>query len=549
MYGGTFRMNEVQDLRTLDPVGLNDAPSSHVVHQIYDLLVDFDSSLTLQPELAERWEVSADGLTYTYHLRHGVRFHDSEVFPNGKGREMNAHDVKYCFDRILDAGSGTRGETYFAGKVKGAQEYFSATSDSTKPRPAGGVSGFRVVDDYTFAVDLTVPFGAFKFYPALGYCYIYPHEAVEKYGRDFFRHPVGTGAFVFKRWEPNVELVLERNPNYWGRDQFGNQLPFLDRFVMTFLKSEENQLQEFKEGRLEEAYRIPSSFYRSVINEQGGLTPEYSEFTLHRVPALSTQFYGMLTTHPVFKDKRVRQAFNLAVDRDRLIRYVLQGQAQGPATHGLVPPSMPGYPTSQINGYGFDLARARQLLADAGYPGGKGFPAIELQLNSGGGRNELVAEAVQDMLSKGLGITVNMHALEWAIHLDRVDNGQAPFYRLGWVADYPDAESFLNLFFGRNIPASGPSPINSTRYRNPAFDSLFAQALGIVDDAARNALYAKAEQIAIDDAPMLFLFYDMDYRLVQKYVHGYASNAMDRRDLRESWIDYDNAGANATASR
>ena len=550
-YGGTYRMNEVQDLRTLDPVRLNDAPSHHVVHQIYDMLVDFDSSLTLQPELAERWEVSPDGLTYTYHLRRGVRFHDSEVFPGGKGREMTAQDVKYCFDRILDARTGTLGNTYFVGKVKGAEEFYAATSDSTGKVqvPAGGVSGFRVVDPYTFAIDLNVPFGAFKFYPALGYCYVYPREAVEKYGADFFRHPVGTGPFQLKSWEQNVELVLERNPNYWGRDEHGNQLPFLDRFVLSFIKQEESQLNEFREGRLEEAYRIPSASYRSVVTEQGGLTPEFAQFSLHRIPALSTQFYGMLTTHPVFQDKRVRQAFNYAVDREQLIRYVLQGQANGAATHGLVPPSMPGYPHTQVRGYTFDLAKARALLAEAGFPNGKGFPKVDLQLNAGGGRNQLVAEAVQNMLSKNLGINVGLQSLEWGIHLDRIDNGQAAFYRLGWIADYPDAESFLNLMYGANVPPSGASPINSTRYRNPAFDTLFARALRVVDDAERNALYAQAEQVATDDAPLLLLFHDMDYRLVQPHVKGYSSNAMDRRDFRAVWLDFDNAGATATASR
>ncbi|MBC8145935.1 MAG: hypothetical protein H7X80_10145, partial [bacterium] len=297
------------------------------------------------------------------------------------------------------------------------------------------------------------------------------------------------------------------------------------------------------------AYRIPSASYRSVVTESGGLTPEYSQFALHRIPALSTQFYGMLTIDPVFKDKRIRQAFNLAVDRDRLIRYVLKGQANGPASHGLVPPSMPGYDVKQIKGYTFDLARARQLLTEAGFPNGKGFPKVDLQLNAGGGRNQLVAEAVQEMLSTNLGIKIGMRPLEWGIHLDRVDNGQANFYRLGWVADYPDAESFLNLFYGANIPPSGASPINSTRYNNPVFDSAFAAALRVVDDTQRNAMYLKAEQIAVDDAPMLLLFHDMDYRLVQPYVRGYSSNAMDRRDFRAAWFNYDNPVADATVSR
>ncbi len=594
-YGGTFRMNEVQQIRTLDPVRLNDAPSHHVVHQICDLLVDFDSTLTLQPELAESWEVSPDGLTYTYHLRHGVMFHDSPVFPGGKGREMKASDVKYCFDRIIDARSGTLGATYFLDKVKGAEEYYRATEGGSAPSasstgssaapgagssaastspavkgakpsgaakqtgtvtarpdthatasaptaangiPAGGVSGFRVIDDYTFAIDLIKPFAVFKYYPALGFGYIYPKEAVEHYGRDFFRNLVGTGPFILDHWDQDQELVLKRNPKYWRTDEAGNQLPLLDKVTFTFIKDEKQQINEFKLGRLEESYRIPTEFFRAVIGENGKVTPEYAKYQLHAIPALSTQFYGMLTTSDAFKDPRVRRAFNYAIDRDKIIRYVLQGQATGPATHGLVPPSIKGYDVTKIKGYSYDLDKARALLAEAGYPGGKGFPAVSLQLNSGGGRNELIAEAVQEMLTKGLGVQVNLKLLEWAQHLDLVDNGKAPFYRLGWIADYPEPESFLNLFYSKNIPPTGPSSINSTRYRNARYDSLFEKALGTIDDAQRYALYQQAEQIAVDESPVLLIYNDLDYRLVQPYVRGYASNSMDRRDLTWTWFDY-----------
>jgi peptide/nickel transport system substrate-binding protein len=168
-------------------------------------------------------------------------------------------------------------------------------------------------------------------------------------------------------------------------------------------------------------------------------------------------------------------------------------------------------------------------------------------LNSGGGRNELVAEAIQDMLVKGLGIDVKLQVLEWSQHLELVETGKAQFWRAGWIADYPEPENFLNLLYSRNIPKTGPSPINSTRYSNPQFDALFEQALSTLDDAARYALYAQAEQIAVNDAAMLWIFHDLDYRMVQPYVRGYSSNAMDRRDLLETWFDY--ADKQVTASR
>jgi len=538
-YGGTYRMNEVQELRTLDPVKLNDAPSSHVVHQIYDLLVDFDSTLNLVPELATRWEVSEDGRTYTYHLRSGVTFHDSPAFPDGKGRTMTAADVKYCFDRILDARSGTFGDSYFRGKVKGATEYFEATQNlAPDAKPAiDGVSGFRVVDDSTFAIDLLEPFASFKYYPALGFCYIYPHEAVEKYGVNFFRNPVGTGPFVFKEWKPGEYLSLARNPNYWQTDSYGNRLPFLDGVRVSFIKDEKQQINELQQGNIEESYRIPNEFFTTVVTPDGKLTPEWSQFQLHRIPAFSTQFYGFLTTAPPFNDRRVRQAFCYAIDREKIIQYVLLGQAAGPAVHGLVPPSMPHYDETRIKGYSFDVDKARALMAEAGYPDGKGFPQIDIQLNSGGGRNQQVAEAIQNMISQNLGVKLGLKTLEWPQHQELLESGKSPLFRLGWVADYPDPENFLNLFYGKTVPDSGPSPINSTRYKNPEFDALFEKALGTLDDSTRYELYLQAEQLAVDDAPMMFIYNDLDYRLVQPWVRDYASNPMDRRDFKAVWFD------------
>ncbi|MEO5929889.1 MAG: ABC transporter substrate-binding protein, partial [Candidatus Kapaibacterium sp.] len=262
-------------------------------------------------------------------------------------------------------------------------------------------------------------------------------------------------------------------------------------------------------------------------------------FRIDRVPAISTQFYGMLTTSDVFRDKRVRQAFNYAIDRDKIVRYVLQGQAAGPAVHGIVPGSMPGYDTASIHGYSYDLAKARALMTEAGYPDGKGFPTVTIQLNSGGGRNELVAQSMQNMLSKGLGIKVEIRVLEWPQHQELLESGKAPLFRLGWNADYPDPDSFLNLFYSKTLPANPTdrSPINSTRFASARFDSLFELALGTLDDAARYKLYVQAEQVAVDEAPMLFIFHDLDFRLVQPYVRGYTSNPMDRRDFKATWFD------------
>lgn len=540
-YGGVYRLNEVGEVSSLDPVLINDVTSSHVAQNIYDRLVSIDTNLQLIPELAKQWEVSEDGLTYTYHLRTDVWFHDDPCFPNGRGRRLTAADVKFSLTRVCDSRTQSKNVGYFRDKVVGAKEYFEASLQAAQRAnnmKGRDVEGFHVVDDSTFQVRLTSAFAPFEHYLALTGMGIHPPEAVVAYGENFFKHPVGTGPFRFVRWEPDRVLILERNPRYWKTDEFGNRLPFLQHVRFSFVKDDKMQLLEFAAGNLEESYRIPNEYFAELVDHRKQPKGAYSRFTLLHVPALSTQFYGFLCTDTIFKDVRIRKALNMAIDRRRIIRYVLRGQAAGPAEHGIVPQSMPGYEYGAVRGYRFHPEAARTLLAQAGYPNGKGLPEITLQLNAGGGRNVQIAEAIQSMLQENLNVHVRLEQVEFGQHLKKIDQGQASFFRLGWVADYPDPETFLNLFYGKLVPTgTGISPINSTRFVNADFDRVFEQAIGTIDRAKRMELYRKAEQIAIDQAPMILIFHDEDYRFLQPYVRGYLHNAMDRLMLHTVWFD------------
>ncbi len=543
-FGGTYRINETGDLKSLDPVRNNDQTSQHVQLQVFDLLFDFDKDLKLQPHLVSHYEVSADGRVYTMTLRRGVRFQDDPCFPNGTGRELTASDVKFCYERVCDARTRTLGFDYFRGLVEGADEYFAATTNNDAAGIAKGVPGFEVVNDSTFVIHTTQAFAPFLYHLATGVMFIVAPEAVKKYGQDFFQHPVGTGPFQFVKWEPGVEVRLARNPHYWMKDEAGNQLPYLDGVLFSFKQDEKTQYMEFQQGTLEESYRVPTEFFRDVVDENKNPKGNMAGFVLQHTPAMSVQFYGFSSLSPIFKDKRIRQAFSYAVDRDRIVKFVLNGQALRKATNGIVPPGIPGYDVSQTHGYDFNPDLARKLLADAGYPDGKNFPAVSLQLNAGGQRNVQVAEAIQGMIKENLGIDLGLNQVEWAQHTTLVEEGKAPFYRLGWVADYPEPENFLNLLYGKLVPRDDqPSSINSVRYKNPAFDKIFEQALTELDQTKRYALYQQAEQLAMDDAPMLFIYYDEDYKFVQPYVMNYPINAMDRREFRSVWFDKAKYGA------
>lgn len=539
--GGIFIANELENIRSLDPVGINDVVSHHVAHQIYDLLIDLDTNLQLRPMLAKTWEISPDGLTYTFHLRNDVFFHDNACFPGGKGRKFIASDVEYSFRRILDPRTGSLGFDFYKNYVEGAKEFNEEISRSTaeKREPKlTEITGFKAVDDTTFRIRLKKAFAPFIYYMVQGFTYIVPKEAVEKYGKDFFQNPVGTGPFVFQNWTPDLEINMTKNPNYWDKDEHGNQLPYLAGVKFRFIKDLSQQLLEFRNGNIHESYRIPNELFKTIVNDDKTLTPEYSNFTVQRKTALSTQYYGFLVTSKTFQDVKVRQAFNYAIDREKILKFVLQGSATDPAIYGMVPPVMPNFNAKSIKGYNFDLAKARQLMSDAGYPGGKGFPEVTLNINEGGGRNTQIAEAIQDML-KEIGVTVKLQLLQFAQHLDNIDAGRSDFYRLGWNADYPDPETFLNLFYGKNVPPNPKdvSPINSFRYTNPKYDELFEKAISTVDVNERNRLYAEAEQIAVNDAVCLFIYYDEDWRLIQSFVRGFALDPMHRVNMRYTWFD------------
>lgn len=539
--GGIFVSNETENIRSLDPVGINDVVSHHVAHQIYDLLVDLDTNLQLIPMLAKSWEISPDGLTYTFHLRNDVVFHDNPCFPGGKGRKMIAEDVRYSLNRVLDPRTGSLGFDFYKNYVVGAKEFneevTKATSEGREPK-IKDAAGYIAVNDTTFQIKLTKPFAPFIYYTCLGFAYVIPKEAVEKYGKDFFQNPVGTGPFVFEKWTPDLEINMKKNPNYWDRDAAGNQIPYLDGVKFRFIKDLSQQLLEFKNGNLDDSYRIPNELFKTIVNEDKTLTPEYSKFIVQRKTSLSTQYYGFLITSKTFEDPKVRQAFNYAIDREKILKYVLQGSATDPAIYGMVPPVMPNYNAKKIKGYSFDLPKAKELMSQAGYPDGKGFPVVTLNINEGGGRNTQIAEAIQDML-KEIGVTVKLQLLQFAQHLDNIDAGRSDFYRLGWNADYPDPETFLNLFYGKNVPANPKdvSPINSFRYKNPKFDELFEKAIATTDIAERNRLYEEAEQLAVNDAVVLFIYYDEDWRLIQPYVRGYALDPMHRVNMRFIWLD------------
>ncbi len=539
--GGIMRLNEVENLKSLVPMSINDIGSYHIAYQVYEGLVKYDpNDLTIVPALASRWEFSADMKEITFHLRPDVKFHDDACFADGKGRTMTAADVKYCFDKLCSQDpANNQFDVTFKDRVLGANEAF----ESSKGGSVKSVSGVVVANDSTIVLKMASPSSGFLNILAMPGCFIYPKEAVDKYGADMRTKAIGTGPFFVETLKEGEVIIMKKNVNYWGVDEHGNKLPYLDGVKWSFIREKKSEILKFKAGDLDMIYRIPVEMFSEIMGDLSDAKAKKNDFQIITSPALNTNFLGFnLQANPVWAKKEVRQAFNYAIDRNKIAVFTIQGEGTA-AEYGMVPYTeafeKEGYDYKSLKGYKFDPAKAKELLKAAGYPDGKGFPEVTLEINSGGGdRNILVAEVIQSMLKENLNVKVNINTVPLAEHIENAQSGKTDFFRYGWIADYPDPETFLTLFYGKHLPANpqDKSYINIFRYKNERFDSLFAASQVEPDVAKRFALLSQAENVMLEDAPFMPIFYDENFKLEQKGVRNLPENAINFIDLTKAYI-------------
>jgi oligopeptide transport system substrate-binding protein len=494
-FGGIYHRMMGDNPSTLDPAFVTDVYGGSVVRQIFDGLVQFDANLNPIPALAEFWEASRDGRTWTFALRQGVKFHH--------GREVTVHDVVYSLTRLLRVKSLGSAADLFE-RIQGAKDFMAG-----KTR---GVEGLKAVDRYTLQMVLEEPFAPIIAYLGFPNAMVVPQDEVEKHESTFRRAPVGTGPFKFIRWEPNQEIVLEANDHYYeGR-------PFLDTLMFKIVVGGkiEERFAEFLKGNLEEAI-IPSGKMNEVRAD-----PQYRKYQRVRKPALSLYYIGFNARLKPFDDKRVRQAFNYAVDKEAIVREITQMGSL--VATGVLPPGMPGY-NPHLRGYSYDPAKAKQLLAEAGYPDGAGFPIVQLWAGQRAESTKAELAAYRRYLA-ALGVQVDVHfAANWPAYKAMLEEGKLPMFRLMWVADIPDPDNFL-------LPLlHSASPTNRMFYRNPLVDQLLEQARKESDEARRIALYREVERIVMDDAPWITQHHSVLEYLFQPYVQGVEINLLGRRTM------------------
>lgn len=508
-----FSYNESSGIATLDPAFAKNQSIIWAVHQIYNTLVETDSNLNIIASLAKDWEVSSDRRIYTFHLRTDVFFHDHPQFPGGRGRKMVAGDIVYSLGRIIDPGVASSGAWIFNNRVPGKQ-------------------AFKALDDSTFQLTLLKPFAPILGLLSMQYCSIVPKEIAESYGKDFRRNPCGTGPFQFKSWEEGQALVLLKNKNYFEKDTAGNRLPYLEAVKVTFFDSKATEFLMFRQGQVDFINDIDVSFRDEVLTKKGQLRDQWKgKIVLSKHPYLNTEYLGILvdSTNPEVKGsplsiKKLRQAINYGFDRNKMVLY-LRNSIGIPAHAGFIPAGLPSFDSVVVKGYRYDPERSARLLSEAGFPGGKGLPEIRLLTIPIYG--DLAAYISRQL--REVGIKVRVEVIQKSLLLEQTATSRAPFFRASWIADYPEAENYLSVFYGKN-----PAPPNYTRYKNPAFDALYEKALETHDDSIRISLYQRMDQMIVEDAPIVPLWYDEVIRLVSPGLKGFHANGLNLLELRRT---------------
>jgi oligopeptide transport system substrate-binding protein len=529
VYGGEIRMMSQEKISNLFPASITDIYSTRVSSQIFETTLALDpSGVKVIPSIAESCVSSSDAKTYTLKIRSGIKFHDNDCF-GGEGRELTAADVKYALDFSCSGLKINKMSWFLTDKIVGGQAFKKASSSSL---PAGGVKGITVVDDQTLKIELSNAFAGFDkllTHPSLA---IFPKEAYEKYGNKITENPVGTGAFVLDSWEKD-KITLKRNSTYWKKDELGNQLPFLAGIVITYSTDKRGELKAFRNKEIDIVTEIPVEETEHILGTlkeaQDGKNVKHK---VENHMSMSLNYFGFSHSSEVFKDVRVRKAFNLAIDRKGLVDVAMMGEGYA-IENGFVPP-MEGYPSSSVRGHIFDPAQAKALLAAAGFPNGVGFPVMKLYMNGKVGSSKYkMSEGVAKYLFDNLGVKIEVVLLSLEDKEKKIDSGEAIFWRSGWVADYADPENFLSLFYGTN-GVNGIS--NQFKYNNLVYDRLFEAAMKEADASKRMKLFAQCDQMIIDEAVVIPLITDDFIVMYNSKVKKLETSCLERIDFSTIFI-------------
>ena len=469
------------DPYTLDPALSGEMTSHSYIMQLFNGLVRLGDDLEPTPDIAEGWQVSDDGKTYTFHLRHDVRFHD--------GQEVKAEDFKYSWQRACDPETGSLTAATYLGDIVGVKEVLAGTTKE--------ISGVRVIDDYTLQVTIDAPKSYFLSKMTYPTAFVVNRANVQS-GRGWWHHPNGTGPFKLSQWKENSLLVLEKNELYYG------EMAKVDFVIFHLWAGVPMNLYETGEI---DVTGVSLAYIDKVTDKAG---PFYQGLKV--TPELSFYYIGFNTTKPPFDDANIRRAFSQAIDKDKLVSLVFRDMMQ-PA-YGILPPGMPGY-NEALSGLDFDIAGAKELIASSKYGDVSKLPPITITTLGWGGAISSGLEAIIHEWRRNLGVEVKVRQLEPERFLYHLMEEKDEMFYMGWIADYPHPQDFLEILFHSSADN------NHGEYSNPEVDALLEKA-GVEQDRELSlALYQQAEQKLVTDAACLPLWFGQNYTLVKPYVKGY----------------------------
>ena len=507
-----FKYNQFTGISSLDPAFSRDQATMWATHQIFDGLVEVNEQLEVVPCIAKSWKLSEDGMQYQFNLRSGIKFHDHQLFDGGKGRSVTAADFVYSFSRLLDENVASTGAWLVRGKV-------------TEENP------FVALNDSTLIINLAIPYRPFLSVLTLPYFSVVPKEVVEHYGKDFRTNPVGSGPFSFKLWDEQKAMFLEKNKDYFMKDEEGNQLPYLDGVKISFINDRASEFEQFRQGNLDFMSGIDPAYKNMIITQSGDLKEEFlSSIDMFTFPYLNTEYLGFSLgkqNNKAIGNKKVRQAINMGFDREKMIQYLRNGIGI-PAHAGMIPAGLPSHDPAKVKGYQYDVKRAKELLKEAGFENGEGIGEITLHTSSGYiDMCTFISKALED-----IGLTVEVEMMEAALQRELMRKNDLDFFRGSWIGDFPDGENYLALFYGKN-----GLPPNYTIFKNDQYDALYEKAVQTEDPAEYIPMYQEMERIIIEEAPVVPLYYDEAARFVNKKVKGLPNNAMNLLDLKKVYLE------------
>lgn len=497
-----FRYNEHANISSLDPAFARTQSNIWAVHQLFNGLVQLDDSLNIKPDIAKRWEISKDGKSYLFTLRSDIFFHKNKVFqlPDST-RNVTARDFAYSFSRLQNPEVAAPGSWILQ-----------------------NVSTIKAINDTLLRITLKKTFPPFLGLLTTKYASVVPKEAVVFYGNDFRKNPVGTGAFQFRLWDENNKLIFRRNPNYHEKDQSGKQLPYIDGIAITFYPEKQSEFLEFVQGNLDFLSSIDASYKDELLTSSGNLQPKYQQnIKLLKSPYLNTEYLGIVLHHfdEPLQNHNLRKAVQVGFDREKMMRY-LRNNIGHPAMNSFIPEGMQGHNTSEF--YTYNPQQAKQWVDQYVKKTGKA-PKIAISTDA----NYVdICEYIQRELQK-IGFECSIDLMPSSTLRQSKATAKLPFFRASWIADYPDAENYLSLFYSKNATPKGS---NYTLFSNTQFDAWYEQSLKETTPEKRQLLYQKMDSLVMAHLPIIPLYYDQTVRFTQKNIEGLQSNPINLLQLK-----------------